>query len=260
MEKTIGMTEGIKTKLFFLLLSISIVWPAANINWSERYIDSLLGADAKGYYAYLPAVFIYQDLNFGFFKETEQEKYYNPNLYFDYRVETESGVTNKYFLGTAILEMPFFLIAHVLTHFTDYDQDGFSPPYLFMMSVSGLIYALLGLFLVFRTLKQLNIDFWGIVVTLVVMLHATNLFYYTVSEPGMSHVYSFFLIATFCYVLVCHSMDKIKTAFWLGGLLGLITVVRPVNLMVVLAAPFLWSISGQAVDFISLIQMLPRRR
>ena len=29
-------------------------------------------SDAKGYYAYLPAVFVYEDLHFGFFDEIEK--------------------------------------------------------------------------------------------------------------------------------------------------------------------------------------------
>ena len=43
-------------------------------DFKSRYTRSING-DAKGYYAYLPAIFIYQDASYGFIDEIEA-KYY----------------------------------------------------------------------------------------------------------------------------------------------------------------------------------------
>ena len=68
------------------LICIVVLWAILNTSFQKDYKSGIIEADAKGYYAYLPAVFIYHDLNFGFYKNIELETYYNPNLYCDYRV------------------------------------------------------------------------------------------------------------------------------------------------------------------------------
>ena len=72
-------------KLFILITGLVMTLVSNNFNWTKESWKHILEADAKGYYAYLPATFIYHDLNFGFFDEIEKEKYYNPNTYYYYR-------------------------------------------------------------------------------------------------------------------------------------------------------------------------------
>ena len=81
-----------------LFVAIVLVWVSSNINWRKDKWRGLLESDAKGYYAYLPAVFIYQDLNFGFFDQIEKEKYYQEHLYYDYRIGAHNSVINKNFV------------------------------------------------------------------------------------------------------------------------------------------------------------------
>ena len=86
-----------------------------NLNWTKDYWKGVIEADAKGYFAYLPATFVYGDLNYGFYDEMEMKKYYDPNFYFDYRFQTEEDrYYNKYFCGSAIAMSPFYMIAHVI--------------------------------------------------------------------------------------------------------------------------------------------------
>jgi len=82
----------------------------SNLNWGKNSWVGIVESDGKGYYAYLPAIFIYNDLNFGFFDEIEKEKYYDENLYYDYRSGAHGKVINKYYCGTALAELPFFLL------------------------------------------------------------------------------------------------------------------------------------------------------
>ena len=69
-----------------VLIMISMLGITSNINWGGNNWKTVLESDAKGYYAYLPAVFIYNDPNFGFFDEIEK------NIYFDER-DSEISVT-----------------------------------------------------------------------------------------------------------------------------------------------------------------------
>ena len=57
-----------------LLLAIILLFTTRDINigW-----DKMITADGTGYYVYLPATFIYQDLSFSFFNDV-QPKYYPP--------------------------------------------------------------------------------------------------------------------------------------------------------------------------------------
>jgi len=80
--------------------------------------------DGNGYYAYLPAIFIYHDLHFGFFdKIAEQEGY--QNMKYDYRYEYRGHTVNKYFAGTALAQLPFFLTAYFYEHYTGDKEKAF---------------------------------------------------------------------------------------------------------------------------------------
>ena len=61
-----------------------MLWAIINTTFKKDYKTGIIESDAKGYYAYLPAVFIYHDLNFGFYNDIEIKTYYNPNLSLDY--------------------------------------------------------------------------------------------------------------------------------------------------------------------------------
>ncbi len=116
-----------------------IVLVSNNLNWTRDYWKGVVEADAKGYYAYLPATFVYGDLNYGFYDELEMKKYYDPNFYFDYRFQTKDDLYyNKYFCGTAVVMSPFYLIAHLVAHGSNYDTDGYSFPYIVSITIAAL--------------------------------------------------------------------------------------------------------------------------
>ena len=214
---------------------------SSNLNWSERFAPGILEADAKGYYAWLPAIFIYNDLHFGFFEVIEQKHHY-PEWRYEYRVNHPAGTTNKYFCGTAILETPFFLIAHWITLVSGRDADGYTFWYPVLINVAALFYALAGLYLFGRFLRDKKIPDPIIAIVIVALLFGTNLFYYTVVEPGMSHAYSFFCVAGFLRICQRWFQDGAgKNIVWAAIFLGLIVLIRPVNVLItgaiLLAAP-----------------------
>jgi hypothetical protein len=72
------------------------------------------------------------------------------------------------------------------------------------------------------------------------MVFGTNLFYYTVTEFAMSHLYSFTAITWFSYFTKQYFIkESNKYILFNAFLLGLITLIRPVNLLIVFAIPFL---------------------
>ena len=54
-------------KVVIIAIAIISIWVSSNINWGEGKPHTIIKADGKGYYAHLPALFIFQDMNFGFF-------------------------------------------------------------------------------------------------------------------------------------------------------------------------------------------------
>jgi hypothetical protein len=109
--------------------------------------DRLIINDGKGYYAYLPALFIYQDLEYGFV-EYYESKYYpsdaDPSYFKEFRFEFRGETVNKTFSGIAVLMLPFFLIAHVLALLFG-EADGYSMIYQYAIGFSAYFYLLLGL-------------------------------------------------------------------------------------------------------------------
>ena len=55
------------SKATVLIIMLIMVLVSSNLNWRKDNWKSIIEVDGKGYYAYLPAIFIYNDLNFGFF-------------------------------------------------------------------------------------------------------------------------------------------------------------------------------------------------
>lgn len=222
-----------------------VVWSAANIMWGGDHHHGIIKADGKGYYAHLPAVFIYDDLNFGFYDSLEGKKYYNPNFYYDYRKYTEGKTYNKYYCGTAVAMLPFFLGAHVYALYSDnYEADGFSKPYNLSISIAAIAYMLAALWMIVLILRHFKISDINIAVVLPIMVFGTNWYYYVVSEPAVSHVYSVFFIAWFVYLgLKWGSSGRVKL-ITMAFLVGLITLIRPVNAMVILLVPFFFDRFG----------------
>jgi hypothetical protein len=244
--------KNLNNIVLFLIASILLLC-ASNIQWSKNNWSAIIEADGKGYYAYLPATFIYNDLNFTFFDSIEK-KYPNPRLYYDYRVGEKGREVNKYFAGTAIAMFPFFMSAHVTSMMTGFDADGYSKLYPIMINVAAIFYLILGLFYLKKILLHYNASNKQSAFIIVAITFATNLFYYAVCEPAMSHVYSFGFVTMFIhYALRFFAQPSSRIYFILCVLLGLIVLIRPVNGLTLLIIPFL---AGNYKTLLSGIQYL----
>jgi len=226
-----------RISVFVIIFLMTCV--TANLNWGKDHWKEIILSDGKGYYAYLPAIFIYHDLNLGFFDKIEKQDYYNKFLYYDYRANGNGKVIDKYFCGTALAELPFFLTAHALSPLSGYRPDGYSNLYHILISIAALFYLLAGLVFLNAVLGGYNIREWEKSVVLFAAVFGTNLFYYTVREPSMSHVFSFAFISIFVY---CSRkfFATFKTGWIpvLGLVLGVIFLIRPVNALALFFLPF----------------------
>ncbi|MCK9612528.1 MAG: hypothetical protein PHR81_09605 [Bacteroidales bacterium] len=222
-----------------LIISILIVFISWNINWGGDKTKWIILADGKGYYAYLPAIFIYHDLNYGFFEEMEMKRCTDPKIFYDYRAYHNGNTTNKYFCGTALLQIPFFLTAHLIAQLKGFPADGYSPIYAILIQIAGICYLAIGLFFLGKLLQLYHIKKNTIIIVLTAAVFGTNLFYYTIREVAMSHVYSFALISMFLYTVKYFSIKKQNRYLIFSALLfGLIMLVRPVNGIIIFAIPF----------------------
>ncbi len=243
-------SQGITPWLIFIV----VLWASLNTSFHKDYKEGVIEADAKGYFAYLPAVFIYHDLNFGFFDTVELSTYSNPNLHYDYRMAIGNKTIDRYYVGTAVCLLPFFLAGHAITLLTGLPADGYSYYYTMMAHVGALFCFLLGLFGLKRLLQSFYIDKKTIAWVLIAMVFGTNLFYYVITEFGMSHLYSLTVITWFCVVIREYFANHKNTyLIYIALLLGMITIIRPVNLLIVLAIPFL---AGDADRLISGVRSL----
>lgn len=239
---------------FMLPIIILIVFISAkNIQWGEKQWKDILEADGKGYYAYLPATFIYKDLNFGFFDSIEK-KHPNPAIFYDYRSSCEGKTCNKYFAGTALAISPFFLIAHLSSTVLDLENDGYSKLYMIMINVAAIFYLWLGLFFLKKILQRYTSNPSLVSALILLIVFSTNLFYYTVCEPSMSHIYSFGFITAFVYYSKKYFDEpNCKSVLLMAILFGLIVFIRPVNGIVVLVLPFIageWRVFKNGMNFL----------
>jgi len=194
----------------------------AKQNWLRtRYPIQM---DANGYYVYLPAIFIYKDLSRLDFVNQMPEQF--DRKYFLYP-SANGGYLTKYSPGIAILELPFFAMAHVLAPVFHFEQSGYSPPYRLAVALSTIFYTFLGLWLLS---KILLLYFENTTVLLVVglLLLGTNLLFYTVLQAGISHNYVFCIFAFSLFF----TEKWLKTERWeffalaCAGI-GLATLIRP---------------------------------
>ncbi len=240
-------------KICIPLVVVIIFISAKNIQWSGDQWESIVKSDGKGYYAFLPAIFVYNDLNFSFF-DTVEKNHPNPAIFYDYRVECYGKTTNKYFVGTAVAMSPFFLIAHFASSILGLENDGYSKLYLIMISISAIFYLWLGLFFLKKLLSCYTQNLTLVSLSLIIIVFSTNLFYYSVCEPSMSHIYSFTFITAFLYFSKKYfEKPQLKSTLILSFLLGMIILIRPVNAIVVFALPFIagdWNVFKNGMNYL----------
>jgi len=233
--------SSLSLKVFRLIAGI-LIFTYFLYLWKFRGREPI-SSDGYSYYVFLPATFIYHDLTMKYIQELPVE------------VRDRSWVTDypgkgykisKFTCGTAILMSPFFLIGHGIALLSDEPPNGYSEPYQSLIFFAAIAYFLAGLYF----LRKALLYFFSERLTALVLLipfFATNLINYILWEPSMSHVYSFFLVSLLVYLTIRWHRDFKSRHFILALLvLGMITLIRPPNLLVALF-PVLYGVNDSVL-------------
>jgi hypothetical protein len=193
-------------------------------------------SDGYSYYVYLPSVFIYHDVTL----EKLGRDWYGgtyPDAAGVRRWASTGRLLDLHPFGTAVLMAPFFLAADLLTRWSNLPRDGFSLYYQHGAGIAGIVYLLLGLALVRRMLRETFSD--GVVLaTLVCLTWGTNLFHYAVFDGTFSHVYAFFLIGAWAWLVErWWESPTPRCSLAIGVVGGLAVLVRHTNVIYALVLP-----------------------
>jgi len=210
----------------FLLVVFLLVF--GNFNIARWDTAKVIDWDIVGYYAYLPATFIYHDYKLNFTRN-------NPQLAEEHKFwphpTPNGGLVIKPTMGLAILYAPFFFMAHLQSQIQGLPADGFSYYYHMWIHFSALFYLIIGLFTL-RKLLRMWFGEWTVAITLMSIAIGTNLYYFATSESSMSHAYTFSISTVFMYAVVRWYQHPRWGHLIIAGLcLGMLTLIRPVNLL-----------------------------
>lgn len=229
-----GLYLFVTVTALLMLLAIIWVYHVKVLNAPKVYSDGF------GYYLYLPAI-IHGDFSFGFIEGWEHP----------FRLkEVVGGMINKYPVGVAIMESPFFFLAHVVCLLKDAltgsaTATGYSNLYQYMVLFGGVFYWAVGTVLLYGLLeKYLGFSKRASLGACLVITYGTNLFHYASYDACFSHVYSYFLFNLFLFYLCFYEerekegRNKLVHTCVFGLLAGLIFMCRNTNIVFVVTYVF----------------------
>jgi hypothetical protein len=191
--------------------------------------------DGVGYYAYIRSLFIDGDLQFANeFNETLSPFAFVPS----YPVYAPTGYTvNPWSIGPALLQVPFWLIAQSSTWLTNtvgltnWNIDGYSAPFVNMVSLSSAVAGLVTLFGMYHLLCRQYTPRVAVFST-AFMYMASNLLYY--AQINNNNVHSISTATVTIMLVACMAtLDQPSRLRWavFGASVGLIGIVYWVTLI-----------------------------
>jgi len=223
-------------KLFFIFLGImAILLVVFDLFFFHSMIGSFRGfvySDGEGYYSYLPAVFIHHDIFMNFADKI-------PGCHsdaIDFNILPDGRLFNKYPVGIAILQFPFFITTHFFVSLLrSFPADGYSLPYQISVAVGCFVYWALGMFFLYRIIEEKFSKKIGLI-TCIIFALCTNFINYLTLYASMGHTYSFFLISLFIYLVLKEDNFKNKPLYslFLGIISGILFLVKSINISVLL--------------------------
>lgn len=214
--------------LIFISLFLWIIPVQKEAPWKK---NKVITWDVISYYAYLPAAFIYDDITLSF-KNNLPPNF--PGKIWATKIKGRDTYVSKMTMGTAIMYSPFFFIAHQHAKLYGYDANGYTEPYSRWLMYSAIFYIFLSMIILRRTLLKF-FDDPTVTISLIIIYFGTNLYYYTAYRGPMSHAYSFFLVTCFLNLAIrWHNTPQYWKSILMGLILGLVTIIRPTNVLIFL--------------------------
>jgi hypothetical protein len=214
-----------------IILSVVLLTSAYHFTWKNEQWKNAVHTDAASYYRYLPMIFIDQEF------DNEKD---NPDVI-------------KYFIGTALLYLPFFFLACALSFIVGLPVDGYSMLFPTCISIGTIFYLIVGLRFLSKFLAYYFTRSWIICTLLCAITFGTVAFFYTVNAPGWAHIVAFGLV---CFLL--YHLKKLTVDFNKPSIIAILVsssllfFTRPTDIIILVIAPFL------AADFKSFIAILKK--
>jgi hypothetical protein len=232
---------------FSILICIATFYLAGHFLLNRWTFDLYYG-DPNGYYLHVVSFFVNQDVG-DYDKTITSLRDINPTSAdpredkYGIRLTEKGRRYIKYTLGVPVMETPFFLMAHAYASWShEYAANGWTRPYLLAVSLSVIVYVLVGFYLLMGVLERYFSKRATALVVLSIAL-ATNLFFHA-AYTTMAHGFLFF---DYCLLIFLsdrfYQKPEWSKALLLGGVVGLITLTR-IPEIVSAFIPFLWGVSN----------------
>ncbi len=219
--------------------------------------STFINWDGFGYYQYLPSAIIYHDFNCFRWIGNALAPYPTVETTNWLQFQHTSSYVSKYSLGSALMQLPFFLVACLVAWFGGYRCDGFSAPFQFAIYISGIVYLFIGLFILYKFLKSYYLT--GVAwLSVVILFLGTNLFCYGVVTNQMSHIYGFACVSMLLYYsLQFQKTFCIRDFFGVGISLAIAIICRPtLAVFVLLPISIIWQHNKREVVWPSMKETL----
>ena len=215
--------------------------------WNKETTEATISWDVSGYYWYLPAFFIYEDVRKIDFTQKILDTYRpTPELLQAFK-HPNGNYIFKYSSGQAILMLPGFVSGHLAAKILKYPQDGFSRPYQFGIFIWGFMVSLIGLYFL-RKVLILYFSELSTGLTLITLCFATNFLEYGAITNAMSHNFLFTLYTLLIWVTIqFYKKPTFRSAAGIGTLLGLMALTRPSE-MVAVMIPLLYGLRSNVSE------------
>lgn len=238
------MKINVKNKLsLFSLFLIVLIYICFRYSYTDKNAELPVKQttwDSFGYYMYLPAMFIYHDVSeLNWFDPIDQKYDLTGGGLYQATKQKKGNYAFKYLGGIAVLQSPFFFIAHVIASNSRFEADGFSAPYQWAVALGTLLYFILALILL-RKLLLVYFNDRTVAITLLLLCLASNLIQYIAIDGGQSHGYIFPLYVFLLYTTYkWHLNPSYKWVILSGLIIGIATISRPTEAIMIFI-PLLW--------------------
>jgi hypothetical protein len=222
--KPVAIKIAVFLSLFSLLFFIASRDEEAYKTGSWR---STLYVDPAGYNVYLPATFQH-----AFIHDFPEKA--DSLVAYGFMVNKEKQVITKFTYGVALLQSPFYVAGLGISKIFGIENTGFSYFNQVLIDLIGIFYGCLGILFLYAFLANFFSRTVSVVSTAIIFI-GTNTLYYATIQPGMSHIYSFFLVNTSLYFMAKHLNSPSDKKFWfLSLLVSLIILIRPINIIFII--------------------------
>ena len=182
----------------------------------------VIASDVINYYAYIPTMLIYNAPDFKF-KPQDFEKI--KRYVWPHPVGNGNSIVYTT-MGMSLAYLPFIAAVHFPLKWMGLPATGFTPPYRIALILACLAYLLLALILLKKVLSKYFNDITS-AITILLLALGTNLLYYSIDEPAMTHAFNFSFGVFFLYLTMkWHEKPSVLRSVLTGLVIGMIALIR----------------------------------